>query len=95
MSRTVRAIGPLVERSPQSGGWAPPDGTRPSDGFIPEIPHTADGMRIEPPPSDPVHSGTIPAAMAAADPPDEPPAVRLRSQGLRVLPNLGLVVSPL
>ena len=41
------------------------------------MPHSDDGMRIEPPPSDPVHSGTSPAAMAAAEPPDEPPALRV------------------
>ena len=43
MSRTVRAIGPLVDRSAQPGGFGPPEGTRPSDGFIPEIPQTDGG----------------------------------------------------
>ena len=76
MSRTRAAIGPRVDRSAQPGGFGPPTGTRPSDGFMPVMPHSDDGMRIEPPPSDPVHSGTSPAAMAAAEPPDEPPALR-------------------
>jgi len=36
------------------------------------FPQTEDGMRIEPPPSDPVANGTMPAAMAAADPAGRP-----------------------
>jgi hypothetical protein len=44
-------------------------------------------MRTEPPPSLPWATGTIPEATAAAAPPDEPPGVRSRSQGLRVGPN--------
>ena len=39
-------------------------------------------MRIEPPPSEPGATGTSPAATAAAAPPDEPPAVRVRSHGV-------------
>ena len=50
-------------------------------------------MRIDPPPSDPVASGTRPAATAAADPPDEPPAERSSAHGLRVAPNVALTVS--
>ena len=59
---------------------------RPRLGFNPKSPQHADGMRSEPPPSDPWASGTIPAATAAAAPPDEPPGVRSRSHGLRVGP---------
>src|SRR5580658_320292 len=44
-------------------------------------------MRIEPPPSLACATGTMPAATAAADPPDEPPGVRARSQGLWVAPK--------
>ena len=44
-------------------------------------------MRIEPPPSLPCATGTMPAATAAAAPPEEPPGVRSRSHGLRVGPN--------
>src|SRR6516162_2137647 len=62
-------------------------------------------MRIEPPPSLPVQMGIIPAATAAAEPPDEPPGVRSAFHGLRVVPwryvrvqftdpNSGDVVSP-
>ena len=41
-------------------------------------------MRIEPPPSLACAIGTMPAATAAAEPPDEPPGVRDGSHGLRV-----------
>ena len=44
-------------------------------------------MRVEPPPSLPWAIGTMPAATAAPDPPDEPPGVRSVSHGLRVAPN--------
>ncbi len=44
-------------------------------------------MRIEPPPSPPSPTGTIPVATATAVPPLEPPGVRLGSQGLRVTPR--------
>src|ERR1035437_2306623 len=55
-------------------------------GLRPNRPQQEAGMRIEPPPSLPIAAGTIPAATAAAAPPDEPPAVRCRFQGLRVMP---------
>src|SRR4030088_1561965 len=86
-------MGPLLDRLGQPGGVGPPTGTRPSDALKPDRPQRADGMRIEPPPSDPVARGTIPAAMAAALPPDEPPGDLVRSQGFRVAPNTGLSVS--
>ena len=62
-------------------------GMRPRLGFSPNKPQCDAGIRIEPPPSLAWATGKIPAATAAAAPPDEPPALRLRSQGLRVLPN--------
>ena len=86
-SERRRASGPFVDRFCQSGGSGPPLGTRPSEGFIPDSPQHDDGMRIEPPPSDPVAKGTIPEAMAAALPPDDPPGVCSRFQGFRVWPN--------
>ena len=42
-------------------------------GLSPTRPHSLAGTRIEPPPSLACATGTIPAATAAADPPDEPP----------------------
>src|SRR5260370_25238777 len=53
------------------------------------------GMRIDPPPSEPMAIGPRPAATAAPAPPEEPPEVLLRSQGLRVIPVRGLSVTPL
>ena len=87
--------------SPKSG----PVGSRPRVGFMPKSPQQEAGIRIEPPPSPPVATGVIPHATAAAEPPLEPPAVRVRSHGLRVgpksagsvngvRPNSGVLVLP-
>src|SRR5438309_3681105 len=64
-----------------------PGDTRPRAPFNPTSPQHAAGIRVEPPPSLPWAIGTRPAATAAAEPPDDPPGVRSRSQGLRVGPN--------
>ena len=50
------------------------------------MPVHAAGMRTDPMPSLPCATGTCPDATAAAEPPDEPPGVRSRFQGLRVTP---------
>ena len=55
-------------------------------GFIPTIPHSAAGWRIEPPVSVPIDHGAVPAATAAAEPPEEPPGTRVRSHGFSVGP---------
>ena len=52
----------------------------------PNSPQHEAGIRTEPPPSEPCAAATIPAATAAPDPPDDPPEVRSRFQGLRVGP---------
>ena len=91
-SRMRRAMTPRVERWCHPGAPGSAVGTRPSDGFSPDSAVADDGMRIDPPPSDPVASGTIPDASAADVPPDEPPGVRSRSHGLRVMPKVGLSV---
>src|SRR6185437_14826072 len=83
-SATVVASGPFSaisnhEPLPSSAG------TRPSPGLIPTKPAQAAGIRIEPIPSLACASGTRPADTAAALPPDEPPGVRVRSHGLRVM----------
>ena len=54
---------------------------------MPKSPQHEAGVRIEPPPSLAWAAGTIPAATAAAAPPEEPPGVRERSQGLRQTPR--------
>ena len=59
---------------------------------MPGSPQYEDGMRIDPPPSLPVHAGNIAAATDAADPPEDPPGVRLVSHGLRVTPCNGVFV---
>ena len=51
---------------------------------MPTTPQRAAGWRIEPPVSEPSASGTMPAATAAAEPPEEPPGTRVRSHGLLV-----------
>ena len=53
----------------------------------PNSPQQEEGIRIDPPPSVPVAIGVTPAATLAADPPDDPPTVRDRSHGLRVIPD--------
>ena len=71
-------------------------GTRPKLGFKPKLPQNAAGMRTLPAPSVPTDSGPMPAATAAAVPPDEPPGVLLGSQGLRVMPvqrRIGLALA--
>src|SRR5262245_37167950 len=74
---TCSATKPL-NISPKSG----PRGLRARVGFKPKIPQHEAGMRIEPPPSFACATGTTLAATAAAEPPDEPPVVRVVSQGL-------------
>src|SRR5699024_2554243 len=57
-------------------------GIVPRPGLSPIIPVAAAGIRIDPPPSVPGATGSIPAATAVAAPPEEPPA---GSSGLRGL----------
>jgi len=56
-------------------------------GFRPNTPHSDAGTRMEPLVSLPSVSGTCPAATAAAEPPEDPPAMRDRSCGLQVGPS--------
>src|SRR5260370_40575842 len=90
-SRTDRTMGPgtdVIEKECGPG----PDPVNPYVVFMPGSPQYEEGMRMEPPPSLPVQAGNIPAARAAADPPDEPPGVRLGAPGLRVTPCNGVFV---
>ena len=61
----------------------------------PKTPAHDAGMRIEPPPSVPTCSGPSPAAAAAEAPPLEPPGVRSRFHGFRVIPKTRLWVAPI
>ena len=85
-SRMRRAIGPTHDRSSSPGGGGPL-GTRPWLGLRPDSPHMADGMRMEPPPSEPVPTGTMPDAIAELVPPDEPPGERPSCHGFHVAPK--------
>src|SRR5215211_4800453 len=69
--------------SPTTG----PAGVRPRVGLRPNSPQQDAGIRMEPPPSPPPAHGTIPLATAAAEPPDDPPVVRVVSHGLSAGPN--------
>ena len=64
-------------------------------GLYPTRPHIDAGMRTEPPPSDAVAIGVRPAARAADEPPLEPPGLRSRFHGLRVVPNTKFEVKPI
>src|SRR5579864_189512 len=66
---------------------------RPGVGFSPQMPQKCAGTRIEPPPSLPTPPVEQPAAIAAASPPLEPPALRARSHGLLVFQLTKLSVS--
>src|SRR5438309_3346532 len=86
VSATVHVRNPSVA-SVAADGTSGAIEIRPRLGFNPTSPQHEAGIRIEPPPSLPCPRATIPEATAAAVPPDEPPAVRERSHGLRVGPN--------
>ena len=87
VSATRRVNTPLTDSPCQARERGASD-TRPRWGLSPNRPHHADGMRIEPAPSEPRAAPTRPAATAAALPPLEPPGARWRSHGLRVTPNV-------
>src|SRR6476620_5181756 len=54
------------------------------------MPQKDAGPRMLPPMSDPMLKNAIPAANDAAVPPDDPPGVRARSQGLWDVPYMSL-----
>src|ERR1035438_640882 len=63
-------------------------------GLMPTNPQSEAGIRIEPPPSVAVPTPTRPAAIAAAEPPLEPPGEYSGFQGLPVIPVNSLAVKP-
>src|SRR5215510_3761827 len=65
---------------------------RPKVGLRPVTPQNADGMRTEPPVSDPSEKTQSPAACAEVEPPLEPPGIRERSHGLWMAPKCGLLL---
>lgn len=94
MSRTVLETTPCTAAPCMDSPVAGPDGMSPRPGFRPTRPQLAAGMRIEPPPSLAPAHGTMPAATAAAAPPEDPPGLRCRSHGLRVGPHASGSVMP-
>src|SRR5437899_8705947 len=87
-SSTVRPIGPTTEIGVHPSSLRTL-GITPGEGRKPTTPHLAAGMRSEPPVSEPVHTGSMSQASAAAEPPDEPPAFKLGLKGLPVAPQTG------
>src|SRR5215831_3324321 len=93
-SSTVRVMGPALSSTHDSGS-TPALLTRPYVGFRPTHPHREAGIRMLPPVSVPVVATARPAAIAAPDPPLEPPGITSRFHGLWVVPKWGLsVVTP-
>jgi hypothetical protein len=65
---------------------APVRGTRPYVGRSPETPQNAEGQTIEPHVSEAIAKPTRPAAVAEADPDEEPHVQRVGSQGFFAAP---------
>src|SRR5438876_11085045 len=84
-SSAERASGPTLSRV-QAFAITPYRLTRPKLGRKPVMPQKAAGVTMEPHVSVPSANAVNPAATAAAEPLDEPPAHRLVSHGLRVGP---------
>ena len=61
------------------------------EGLSPNTPWSDEGIRIEPPPSEPSPTGAIPSAIAAPVPVDEPPGARFGWCALRGMWKFGLM----
>src|SRR3954454_3716324 len=105
VSETVRLTQPSIAMPPTISVRSGASDTRPRLGFRPTSPQQEAGILIEPPPSLACAIGTMPAAVAEALPPEEPPGVRDVSHGLRQgpwrsgsetgrIPNSGRFVLP-
>src|ERR1700757_1801599 len=81
-SRTLRLTTCPVDSPPHPSPASGAMDTRPRDGLSPNKPHCAPGIRSEPPPSVACATGRMPAATAAAEPPEEPPGEYSRFHGL-------------
>src|ERR1700674_2078684 len=87
-SLTVRAIGPICATGDGYPSHMPLRLTKPGVGLSDTTAFQVAGLRIDARVSSPMASGEKFAASAAAEPPDDPPTVRSRSYGLRVMPNI-------
>src|SRR5262249_10511235 len=68
--------------------------TSPKVGLMPATPQNAEGSRIDPAVSVPIEKAAKPAASAAPEPPEDPPAIRSRPHGLRVRACVFCVLTP-
>src|SRR5437867_4303327 len=84
-SSTERQIGPSLSML-QESAIAPVRGIRPKVGRRPLEPQRDDGEEIEPRVSDPMENAMHPAAVAEAEPADEPLEPSCGSHGSRVFP---------
>ena len=88
--RSVRARRTRSARAtPRAAGWVE---TRPRRRLHPDQPAASRGDPDRAAAVGAGRAGTIPDATAAAEPPDEPPGVRVGSQGLRVTPFASVAV---
>src|SRR5260370_18436348 len=92
-SSTARQMGPSLSMD-QERAMAPVRGTNPNVGRSPVVPQRVDGDAMEPSVSDPMANATQPAAVAEADPADDPLEPCLVFQGLRVIPPTHLSPCP-
>src|SRR5437899_4534062 len=81
----ARQIGPSLSIV-QESAMAPVRGTRPNVGRNPVVPQRVEGEEMEPSVSEPMAKATQPAAVAEADPADDPLEPCFGFQGLRVMP---------
>ena len=73
---TLTPIGPIESRLVDSG-VAPSRGTRYCVGLNPTRPHSAAGMRTEPPVSVPIATAAMPSATETGAPAEEPPGINV------------------
>src|SRR5688500_9825657 len=83
-SRTERATTCSQTSPPLTSPIHGPSEVRARVGFSPKRPQQLAGIRIDPPPSLACATGTMPAATAHAEPPLDPPVIRVGSYGFRV-----------
>jgi len=82
---TLTPIEPIESKVVESG-VAPSRGTRYWVGLNPTSPHSAAGIRTEPPVSVPIATAAMRSATETGAPAEEPPGIRLRSRGLPGVP---------
>src|SRR3990170_2801168 len=87
LSRTDRVTTCSVARPCHTSPTSGPVGVRPGGVLSANRPQPAPGIRSDPPPPPPPASGTIRAATAAAEPPLDPPGVRLPAPRVPVGPQ--------